>query len=96
MRHHLNTLIKARKQLMKAFGCPDEYLIKPLPDSPWRISGDDDMRILSYEHNSNMENAVIVRQNGEAMIFRTKGYVCVVAIDCVKIAFLFDENQELS
>jgi hypothetical protein len=96
MRHQINTLLKTQKQLMKYFNCPNEYFIKPLADTPWEIVGSEDMKILTYEHNNTTYNAVIVRNNGKYMIYRSRGYVCVVAIDCVKIAFIFDESREMN
>jgi hypothetical protein len=80
---------------MKAFRCPGDYFIKPLVESPWNIIGDEDMPILSYEHNGTACNAIIVRQNGLPMVYRNKGYALVVAVECVKIAFILDESLEI-
>jgi hypothetical protein len=81
---------------MKAFGCPGDFFIRPLLGCAWEINGHEDIKILSYVHNNATHEAVIVRLNGEAMVYRARGYVCVVAIDCVKIAFIFEENRELN
>ena len=95
MRQQIHSFLKAQKQLMKAFGCPADYFVKPMPESGWRVSGDDEVNFLTYEQENRMMNAVIVRQNGRAMVYRARGYVCVVAIDCVKIAFIFNESREM-
>jgi hypothetical protein len=95
MRQQINTFLKAQKQLMKSFGCPADYFIKPMPESGWHITGDDEVNFLTYEQDNRMNSAVIVRQGGRAMVYRARGYVCVVAIDCVKIAFIFDGSREM-
>ena len=95
MRNAINAFVRAQRQLMNAFGCGGEYFIKPLVDSPWQITGEKDMPILSYERNETMHNAVIVWQDGNPSVYRAKGYVMVVAIDCVKIAFIFNAGREM-
>ena len=95
MRDIVQNFIKAQNQLIKAFDCPGDYFIKPMLGCPWRITGDEDIPILSYEQNNLIQNAVIVRHSGDPMIYRFKGYTMIVAIDCVKIAFVFETYKEL-
>ena len=40
-------------------------------------------------------DAVIVKKNGIPMVYQKKEYTMVVAIDCVKIAFVFQNNQRV-
>jgi hypothetical protein len=96
MRGAVQSLIKAQSKLMKAFGCPNEYLVKPMVDCPWHITGTGDMPVLSYVHKEQKHNAVIVRQNGRPMVYRSGGFALVVAIDCVKIAFFFEIKREVT
>ena len=43
-------------------------------------------------------DAVVVKKSGTPMIYKTKDYTMVVAIDCVKIGFIFrnGKNQHSS
>ena len=40
-------------------------------------------------------NAVIVKRNGVPMVYQKKEYTMVVAIDCVKIAFVFRNSRRV-
>lgn len=87
----VSAYIGAYEKLFSDFKCPGRYFVKPVTDCAWRVSGDEDMHILSYA----AQNAVVVRQDGQPLVYRASGYAMVIAIDCVKIAFLLDESREL-
>jgi hypothetical protein len=95
MRNLINTYIKTHKKMLKTFGCPGNYFILPLMDCAWSITGGEDMPILSYDQNDITKNAVIVCHNNTPLIYRANGYVLVVAIDCIKTAFVFDGKREI-
>lgn len=92
MRNTVDAYIEAGERLFAAFGCAQHYYIRPMPGCPWQVLHGE-IPILSYERNG-AHNAVIVRQDGRPLIYRAGGYALVIAIDCVKIAFLLDELKE--
>ena len=88
--------VQARKRVDQYFGCEGDFFIKPLLALEWAIREDEDFAFLCYwtEEGKKVE-AVVVKKGGAPMIYRTKEYTMVVAIDCVKIGFIFrnEKNQ---
>lgn len=89
--------LEKRKHIMDYFKCDGDFFIKPLLDAQWFIRRDDDFYILSYwDGTKPRANAVIVKKAGQPLIFETKGHTMVIAIDCVKIAFLFENKHRIT
>ena len=86
---------RVKKSLMKYFKCPDDYFVKILGDSEWSISENDGMYFLSYWEEDKRNNAVIVKKNEEPLIYKTKAETMVIAIDCIKIAFVFKNHKKV-
>ncbi|MDD4842718.1 MAG: hypothetical protein PHU31_00085 [Anaerotignum sp.] len=88
--------IQASKRLADLFGCEADFFIKPLLDLEWTVRRDDDFYFLCYwlENDKKVE-AVIVKKNGEPLIYHTKDYSMVIAIDCVKIGFVFRNGKRI-
>jgi|GEM_PF-530622 len=90
---YLKTYINAKKELMKFFGCADDFFIKAFDGCKWMIKNDEDFSFLIYwGKDEKRHDAVIVKKNGSPMLFKAGKYTMVIAIDCVKIAFIF-ENE---
>ena len=93
----LKNYISAKKELMDYFKCEDDFFIKPFENLKWAVKSDDDFNFLIYWNDSGKKHtAVIVKKNGSAMIFKANKYTMVIAIDCVKTAFIFsNDNYEI-
>ena len=88
---------QARKRLNSYFGCESDFFVKPLPALEWAIRENEDFAFLSYWTTDGKKvEAVIVKKGGEPMIYQTKEYTMVVAIDCVKIGFIFRNEKKLA
>lgn len=86
----------AKKELMAYFGCKDDFFVKRIEADKWTVKGEDGFFILTYWSKDNIKtDAVVVKKDGEPMVYKAKGYTMVVAIDCVKIGFIFENNKEL-
>lgn len=86
---------QARKKLNTYFGCDSDFFVKPLPELEWAVRLEEDFAFLSYwTADEKKVDAVIVKKGGEPMIYRTKEYTMVVAIDCVKIGFIFRNEKK--
>ncbi|MBQ4347024.1 MAG: hypothetical protein IJC39_01080 [Firmicutes bacterium] len=88
--------INSTKDIMRHFNCTEDIFLKPLPGCKWSISETPSFNLLSYWNGEGgRADAVMVRKNGEPLVFKTQEHTMVVAIDCVKIGFIFDnENFE--
>ena len=94
MNAKLNNFIAVKQSLLKYFNCADDYYIKPMPDYEWCVKQDDGVAILCYWKGAERADAVVVRKDGKPQVFRKSDYTMVVAIDCVKIAFVLESGKE--
>ena len=79
---------------MKHFKCDDDFFIKPLESLKWAVKEEDDFSFLIYWTSEDKRNtAVIVKKNGSSMIYKADTYTMVIAIDCVKTAFIFSNEN---
>ena len=87
--------IKAQDSLKKYFGCQEDYLIKDLLDSNWQIRDYEGIFFSNYWNEyKQVTKAVIVKRDNEPLIYKTADYTMVIAIDCVKIAFILKKDKE--
>jgi len=88
---------QARKRISSYFGCDGDFFVKPLLDLEWAVKEDEDFAFLSYWTTEGKKvDAVIVKKGGDPMIYKTKEYTMVVAIDCVKIGFIFRNGKNVT
>lgn len=87
--------IEVKTNIQKYFGCPDDYFIKPLPNYEWSIYGDDGIFFLTYwDEQDRKINAMIVKKDCNPLIYKAEDYTMVIALDCVKIAFILSNDKE--
>lgn len=88
--------VAKRKSVMEHFKCEGDYYIKPLLEMQWKVSNEEDFYLLSYwSDNFPKTNSVILQKAGKPMIYEDRTHTMVVGIDCVKIAFLFENGKRL-
>lgn len=81
---------RSKKRVMDYFGCEGDFFVKPLLELEWAVWQDEDFTFLCYwTEKGKKVDAVVVKKNGVPMIYRMNDYTMVVAIDCVKIGFIF-------
>lgn len=85
--------IQSRKKIMDYFHCEGDFYIKPLLGLEWLVRKADDFHFLTYWVSSGKKmDAVVVTKGGQPLVYKAKDYTMVVAIDCVKIAFIFQNK----
>ena len=94
MRKAVNSYMQSYRNLLSAFGCKSRYYIRPALECAWGVS-EAEIPILTVEADGTEQKCVIVRQDGEPLVYRANGYALVIAIDCVKTAFLLDIKKEM-
>jgi len=85
--------LKSHRDLLRHFGCMQDYFIKSMIGYNWEIITYGDAYFLEYWGSREAKartSAVIVCQDGRPQIFKAKEYALVVAIDCVKVGFLLE------
>ena len=88
---------QARKRINNYFGVDGDFFVKPLLDFEWAVKEDEDFAFLSYWTSEGKKvDAVIVKKGGDPMIYKTKEYTMVVAIDCVMFGFVFRNGKKVA
>lgn len=83
-----------RKKINDYFKCEGDFFLNPLLDFEWTIRQEEDFYFLCYWTSDGKKvEAVVVKKGGEPMIYKTKEYTMVVAIDCVKLGFIFRNGK---
>ncbi len=86
---------RSKKRVAAYFGCDGDFFLKPLLGLEWAVRQDEDFTFLSYwTEEGKKVDAVVVKRSGSPMIYKTKEYTMVVAIDCVKIGFIFCNEKD--
>lgn len=83
------------ERLVEYFGCDRDFFMKLLLHCEWAVKVDGDFCFLSYwTEEGKKTDAVVVKKGGEPLIYVGKEYTMVVAIDCVKIGFIFRNDKK--
>lgn len=92
----INNFTNIQTDIRGVFGCDNDFFINPMLDSDWIIQENDETFFLSFiDEKENAKTCVISRQNGVPLIFEREEVTMVVAIECVKIAFIFlNKNKQ--
>ena len=91
MKFKIQDFFEAKEELLRSFGCTEDYHIESRLGQNWEITEDDGVFFLSYWENiASKTTAVIVKKNDAPLLFETSGYTMIIAIDCIKIAFIFN------
>ena len=86
--------VQTRKRINDYFGCEGDFFIHPLLDFECAVREDEAFTFLcQWPAEGKKIDAVVVKKSGTPMIYKTKDYTMVVAIDCVKIGFIFRNGK---
>ena len=87
----VHDFILSKLDFFRHFKCSDDYFVQIKLGYNWEIIEEDGIYFLSYWENiNNKTSAVVVTKNNAAQIFAAEDYTMVIAIDCVRIAFVFN------
>jgi len=87
--------IEVKEDIKKYFGCPNDYFIKPLVNHDWSVYGDEGIFFLTYwDDDEKKTTAMVVKKDNKPLIYKAKDYTMVIALDCVKIAFILKNVRE--
>ena len=93
----IKSYFAAEAALFDFFGCAERFPIKSMRSCKWRIFEDGGMYFLTcIENNNNKMDFVVVKKDGEPMIFEKKGYSMIIGIDCIKMAFVLDDGNAIN
>lgn len=94
MQSIVENFINAKNILNNSFNCDEDYFIKPLINQKWTIKDNNGVFFLTYlDENENVKDCVIVKKNNNPMIYKKQGYTMVIGIECVKLAFILNNDK---
>ena len=88
MRRELSAYTNAKKDLLKLFGCEGDFPVRVLMEVTWHVDESEGVSFLHYEHGGEKLVSVIVNKNGAPWISECNDVTMVIAIDCIKFAFV--------
>lgn len=93
--NYIKNYTNAQKELLQYFGCDEEFFAKYMSEFSWTVKNDGEFYFLYYwGADGSRKDAVVVKKNGEPLIFETEEYTMVIGIDCVKIGFIFSNENK--
>ena len=92
----VKTFFDAEKNLFDFFGCSEKYPVRSMRNCKWRTLEERGTYFLTCLENNNMKmDFVIVKKDGAPMVFEKKGYTMIIGIDCIKMAFVLDNENRM-
>ena len=91
MRTTIQEFMAAKEGLLRSFGCNEDYHIESRLGQNWQITEDDGVFFLSsWENIASKTTSVVVKRNDAPLLYETADYTMIIAIDCIKMAFIFN------
>ncbi len=92
----IDNFINSQNVIFDVFELGKDYHVKVFTNSKWTLNDFEDGQILRYwVKDDKFDDCVIVKENGESIIRQYDKYSIVIALDCVKTAFLFETNRRI-
>lgn len=86
----INNLTTIQGDIRNLFGCNYDFFISPMLEGRWSIQENNNTFFLSFvDKSGKVKNCVISKKDGEPLIFERDELTMIIAIECVKIAFIF-------
>ena len=89
----INDYISSKKKLLNMFGIKEDYFIIPCINKDWELDLNEDLPMLIFEGDDGPQTRVIVKKGNKPIVVRKKRLTLVVALDCVKICYVFDNAR---
>ncbi len=83
---------KTQNDIFKNFNVEPKYFLSVLDECSWEIIMQDDINLIKYDNGTEQKTNLIVQKSEKPFIVEKGGYTMVVAIDCVKVAFVFKND----
>lgn len=92
MQKIIENITSNQKKLFEEFDVPNNYYLKILPDVSWTVFSENDMNLVKYTLDDNTVTNLILNTKDSPMIYDKNGYTMIIAIDCVKVALVFENS----
>ncbi len=89
MNKQIENFKNADNDLFLKFGIENKYFVSIRDNSSWSIINDDELYFVTFEEEGKTKTNLVVKKSEKPLIFEKDGYTMIIAIDCIKIAFVF-------
>ncbi len=88
----INDLKNINNDIFAQFGIEKDYFISVKDDYNWELIQEENINIVKYYKGNEIKTSLIVNKGTEPLIIEKNGYTMIIAIDCIKIAFIFNNS----
>lgn len=91
----LQSFVNAKNTLLTYFNCGEDFPVRVYDDVKWELQEIDGMYFLTCHHPEGKLDYAVVRKEKRPLFLAKNGYTMVVAIDCIKFAFIFNNKHRI-
>ena len=92
----LQTYMDYKAKVFRYFDCEEDYYIRICTDYKWQLLPGEGVTFFAYWLPGHAPTqAVVVSKSGVPIVYRTKDLTMIIAIDCIKMAFIMNNTDEL-
>lgn len=96
MKKTVSNYINSRNAILKSFQCEQDFYVKPIEGCKWAVRENDGAFFLNYWHDGKgVRECFIVKKDGLPYVIREKDYTMIVCIECVKVAIIAANSDEV-
>ncbi len=95
MQKKINQFYKINKEIHEELNLAEGIYLSAKLTSRWKVDDLNGLNMVEFEFNNTFDKFVVVNGDNGPIIIRKKEHTIVVAIDCVKVAFIFDNKLEI-
>ncbi len=95
MQKKIEQFCNLNKEIHEELNIGEHVYLSSKLNIEWKVLDLGDLKMIEFGKNNIFEKCVIVNNEKEPLIIKKEKYTIIVAIDCVKIAFIFDNNMEI-
>ncbi len=92
MNNQITSFKQTKDDIFLKFGVENKYFLNMFDDYEWEILSDGDINMVKYQKDDISKTNLIIKKNNNPFIIEKDGYTMIIAIDCVKIAFVFKND----
>lgn len=97
MKSIVSSYINSRNEILNRFQCYSDYFIKPIEGYKWTVIESDGIFFLKYWLEGGKVNKCVITKKGSMpYVVRSEDYTMIVCIECVKIAIIAANANEVS
>ncbi len=88
----VNNFKFTHNEIFREFEVENKYFLSILDESPWELIFQDDITLVKYTKDNEEKTSLVTQKGDKPFIVEKDGYTMIIAIDCIKIAFVFNNN----